>query len=110
MATENLVNFLAKAYPQSKQLCVTYFNEVDTIDLLFWILLHVLSNQNEGVMMWYVFMAMKSSVQDFSPCLKQCECQPVFLFRCLIVLCGSVISPMDRQIEDLNWSLLCSRL
>jgi hypothetical protein len=86
MATENLVNFLAETYPQSNQLCVTYFDEVDTIDLLFWILLRVLSNQNEGVVMWYVFMATKSGVQDFSPRLKQCECQPVFLFKCLIVL------------------------
>src|SRR5580700_5199244 len=58
-ATENLVKFVTALSPQ-KSLLVTYFDEAHELELLFWILLRLLTNQDKSVSMWYVFMCTKS--------------------------------------------------
>jgi hypothetical protein len=72
-ATEELVNFIKTISPGQSVLCVTYFDEADALGLRFWILLRLLSHQREGTLMWYVFMATKSSVSYFSPLPKKRE-------------------------------------
>jgi hypothetical protein len=64
-ATEALVKFLRTRHPQP--VVVTYFDEADGLDTLFWVLLRLLSNQSEFMEMWYVFMATKASINYFNP-------------------------------------------
>jgi hypothetical protein len=72
-ATEALVNFLATIDSGESALCVTYFDEADELGLHFWVLLRLLSNQDELTAMWYVFMATKSSVSYFNPIAEKSE-------------------------------------
>ena len=46
---------------------MTYFDEAHELQILFWILLRLLSHQPLATAMWYVFMGTKSSISYFSP-------------------------------------------
>ena len=72
-ATEKLIKFVAKLEPECPPLCVTYFDEADGLELSFWVLLRLLSNQDKLTAMWYVFMATKSSINHFSSSSKKSE-------------------------------------
>jgi hypothetical protein len=70
-STDNLVKFVQKHLPAT--VLVTYFDEADELQSLFWVLLRLLSNQPERTAMWYVFMATKSSVSYFNPITAKSE-------------------------------------
>jgi hypothetical protein len=72
-ATEALVKFLATIDSGESALCVTYFDEADELGLHFWVLLRLLSNQDELTAMWYVFMTTKSSISYFNPIAEKSE-------------------------------------
>jgi hypothetical protein len=72
-ATDALVKFLATIDSGESALCVTYFDEADELGLHFWVLLRLLSNQDELTAMWYVFMATKSNVTYFNPIVEKSE-------------------------------------
>lgn len=65
--TEDLVKFVTNLSPQRPPLLVTYFDEAQDLQLLFWILLRILGNQDNSTSMWYVFLGTKSSVSFFYP-------------------------------------------
>ena len=67
VAIETLMAFLDSLYPGEQPLCVTYFDEAHELQLLFWILLRLLSHQPTTMKMWYVFMGTKSSISYFTP-------------------------------------------
>lgn len=67
VAVETLMAFLDSLYPGERPLCVTYFDEAHELQLLFWILLRLLSHQPTTIKMWYVFMGTKSSISYFTP-------------------------------------------
>jgi hypothetical protein len=72
-AVKNLMDFLATLDPGKPCLAVTYFDEAPELELCFWIMLRLLSNQAISKNMWYVFMGTKSSISYFSPAPKNCE-------------------------------------
>ena len=63
----------------TQPVCVTYFDEADALGGLFWILLRLLSHQDELTAMWYAFMTTKSVVIHFSPSPKNRESSLCFL-------------------------------
>src|SRR5687767_3336826 len=60
VATEKLMAFLNKLFPNENRLCVTYFDEAHELGLCFWILLRLLQAPDPSINMWYVFMGTKS--------------------------------------------------
>ena len=60
VAVEALLAFLTSLYDK-QPLCVTYFDEAHELQILFWILLRLLSHQPMTTSMWYVFMGTKLS-------------------------------------------------
>lgn len=63
--TQALVKFLRACHPEA--VVVTYFDEADGLDTLFWVLLRLLSCQDQFTEMWYIFMATKASINYFNP-------------------------------------------
>jgi hypothetical protein len=66
-ATKDLMAFISKISPAEDRLCITYWDEVDELRSLFWIIMRLLNNQEPGVKMWNIFMATKSSLSVFFP-------------------------------------------
>jgi hypothetical protein len=89
--TEALVAFVTSCHPGA--VLVTYFDEADELDTLFWVLLRLLSNQDECTPMWYIFMATKSSVSYFNPIAEKSEFYVLYFEYVLspgqCFLCGS---------------------
>jgi hypothetical protein len=50
-ATENLVQFLSKI-GFDRAPCVMYFDEADSLNMLFWVLLRLLNIQEDSKAMW----------------------------------------------------------
>lgn len=70
-ATEELDKFVREHH--SGAVLVTYFDEADELDTLFWVLLRLLGSQDECTRMWYIFLATKSSVNLFNPIAENSE-------------------------------------
>ena len=50
-----------------------YFDEAHELGVLFWVILGLLSNQNDLTAMWFVFMTTTSSVTFFNPIAEKSE-------------------------------------
>jgi hypothetical protein len=66
-ATENLMAFISEITGEDDPLCVTYWDEADELQDVFWVILRLLSNQKPSVKMWNIFMATKSRLSIFFP-------------------------------------------
>lgn len=84
------MKFLRARYPEA--VVVTYFDEADGLDTLFWVLLRLLSNQDEFTEMWYIFMATKASINYFNPATENSE-------FCVL---PSAYSPQHRTVLSLR--------
>jgi hypothetical protein len=100
VAVEALLTFLASLYDK-QPLCVTYFDEAHELQILFWILLRLLSHQPMTVMMWYVFLATKSSVTYFTPAAAACVSSifaHVLISHCRIIVLSMRLGKELRQL------------
>ena len=100
VAVEALLTFLASLYDK-QPLCVTYFDEAHELQILFWILLRLLSHQPMTVMMWYVFLATKSSVTYFTPAAAACVSSIfayVLISHCRIIVLSLRLGKELRQL------------
>ena len=85
-ATEDLLLHLALKH-RPAAICVTYFDEAHELGVLFWVILRLLSNQNDLTAMWFVFMTTTSSVAFFNPTIAEKSESSVFVpfnDKCLI--------------------------
>ena len=98
-ATQNLMEFISGLNPESKPLCVTYFDEAHELGSHYWVILRLLSNQSPSTKMWYVFLGTKSSVSYYAPSPKNCMYLIPFIPSSLIR--QSVLSLKLRQ--ELEW-------
>jgi hypothetical protein len=100
VAVESLLAFLASLYDK-QPLCVTYFDEAHELQILFWILLRLLSHQPMTVTMWYVFLTTKPSVSYFTPAAAACVSSifaHVFISHCRIIVLSLRLGNELRQL------------
>jgi len=108
-AVKNLMDFLATLDPGKPCLAVTYFDEAPELELCFWIMLRLLSNQAISKNMWYVFMGTKSSISCSSAAPKKCE-SLMFSTLKYTSLKDSVVLPTPKGIATTPGALYRSRL
>ena len=65
-ATKDLMAFLSTLNPP-QNLCLTYFDEVDSLGLCIDILYRLLSSQESSTNMWYTFLGTKSRLSYYAP-------------------------------------------